>query len=122
MRTDTTRRQFLAVVPAVLAAPTLLGAAVGCATKQTDAAKGPAVIKPEPTGPRIAIIGCAGRGGENLGDLLGAGASVVALCDVEAGARESGSKRVASAAVYTDLRQLCATAASSSSMASLFRP
>ncbi len=106
MRTDTTRRQFLAVVPAVLAAPTLLGAAVGCATKQTDAAKSPAVIKPEPAGPRIAIIGCAGRGGDNLGDLLGAGASVVALCDVEAGARESGSKRVASAAVYTDLRQL----------------
>ena len=110
MRTSPSRREFLSLVPAVLAAPTLLGAAVGCASKpqsaQTDASKPPAAIKPEPTGPRIAIIGCNGRGAENLKDLLGAGANVVAICDVDAGARESGSKTVPSAAIYTDLREV----------------
>jgi len=96
------RREFLSLVPAVLAAPTL----IGCATGKPGAQKAPAVVAGAQPGPRVAIIGCAGRGADNLGDLLGAGASVVALCDVDASAREAGSKRVASAAVYTDLRAL----------------
>jgi len=101
MRTDPRRREFLSLVPAVLAAPTL----VGCASRQKpDPA--PAAVAGERPAPRIALIGCNGRGADNLGDLLAAGASVVALCDVDSGAREAGSKRVASAAVYTDLREL----------------
>jgi predicted dehydrogenase len=101
MRTKPTRREFLSLVPAVLAAPTLLGCASKRATEHAPAAR-----KSEPRAPRIAVIGCGGRGWDNLNDLLGAGASVVALCDVDANARENGSKKVASAAVYTDLREL----------------
>ncbi len=102
MRLDPTRRDFLSLVPALLAAPTLLG----CASTAERKPQAAAVLKPDAPLARVAIIGCAGRGADNLGDLLGAGAAVVALCDVDANARESGSKRVASAAVYTDLRQL----------------
>jgi len=107
MQHTPSRRAFLSLVPAVLAAPTLIGCASG-GSKGAQAAAGeaPALVKGARPGPRVAVIGCAGRGADNLGDLLGSGASVVALCDVDANAREAGSKRVASAAVYTDLRQL----------------
>ena len=103
------RRAFLASASAVLAAPTILGCQ-GPAKRADEAPAGAAPATPtrgkRDAAPRVAIIGCAGRGTENLGDLLGAGASVVALCDVSAAAREAGSKRVPSAAVYTDLREL----------------
>ncbi len=89
MRFQPTRREFLSLVPAVLAAPTL----IGCASRQS-AHKAPTTATPQPAGPRIAVIGCGGRGWDNLNDLLGAGASVVALCDVDANARENGSKKV----------------------------
>lgn len=102
MRTDPRRREFLSLIPAVLAAPSL----VGCASTARQSDPAPAVLPGKSPAPRVALIGCAGRGADNLGDLLGAGASVVALCDVDAAARESASKRVASAAVYTDFRQL----------------
>ena len=101
MRMDPRRREFLSLVPAVLAAPTLVSCATGPKSAPADAP-----VAPGAAAPRIALIGCAGRGADNLGDLLAAGASVVAICDVDAAAREAGSKRVASAAVYTDLRQL----------------
>jgi hypothetical protein len=102
MPTDPRRRDFLALLPAVLAAPTL----VGCASRPRSDAAAPALAPGKTAAPRIALIGCSGRGAENLGDLLGAGASVVALCDVDANAREAASRRVASAAVYTDFREL----------------
>jgi predicted dehydrogenase len=102
MITDPRRREFLSLIPAVLAAPSL----VGCASTARQSDPAPAVLPGKSPAPRVALIGCAGRGADNLGDLLGAGASVVALCDVDAAARESASKRVASAAVYTDFRQL----------------
>ncbi len=102
MPTDPRRRDFLALLPAVLAAPTL----VGCASRPRGDETAPTVAPGKTAAPRIALIGCSGRGAENLGDLLGAGASIVALCDVDANAREAASRRVASAAVYTDFREL----------------
>ncbi len=101
MHEHPTRREFLSLVPAVLAAPTL----IGCAT-QSKAPAAPVIASTPAAAPRIALIGCSGRGADNLGELLNAGASVVAICDVDAGAREAGSKRVGSAAIYTDLREL----------------
>jgi predicted dehydrogenase len=96
------RRTFLSAVPAVLAAPTLLG----CAAKATAKSNAAAPASPAASGPRIALIGCGGRGADNLGDLLGAGANIVALCDVSAPTLESAAKRAPGAATYADLRQV----------------
>jgi len=96
------RRAFLATVPAVLAAPTLLGAAARAAT----ATAAPTILRASEPPVRIALIGCAGRGADNLGDLLGAGAEIVALCDVDSRAREAAAKRCPKAAVFRDLREL----------------
>ncbi|MFZ9916096.1 MAG: Gfo/Idh/MocA family protein, partial [Phycisphaerales bacterium] len=96
------RRAFLATVPAVLAAPTLLGAAARAAS----AAAAPTILRGSEPPVRIALIGCSGRGADNLGDLLGAGAEIVALCDVDSRAREAGAKRCPKAAVFRDLREL----------------
>jgi predicted dehydrogenase len=92
-----TRRQFLSTVPAVLAAPSLLRSARGTHAFGFD-----------PTGPRVAVIGCGGRGADNLGDLLGAGAQVVALCDVDSGSLEAGLQRAPGAKGFRDLRELFA--------------
>ena len=94
------RRSFLASVSAAIAAPALAGRAA----PRDD---GPA--------PRIALIGCGGRGAENLGELLGAGAAVVALCDVDRSALAAATARIASAGGpspatrgFADLRELLA--------------
>lgn len=99
MDTDRSRRGFLALVPAVLATP----AFIGCSGRPRDAGA-PAVVKTTPPAPRIAVIGCGGRGWDNLNDLLGAGADVVALCDVDATALEKAVQRVPTAAAYRDYR------------------
>jgi predicted dehydrogenase len=104
------RRTFLAraaaLVPAVAAAPTLLS----CAAAERSA---PGRFAAQPHAPRIAVIGCGGRGAENLGDLLAAGASVVALCDVDGGAIDAACATIAArgaASPWTcrDLRELFA--------------
>ena len=95
------------LVPAVLAAPTL----ISCASAPKRAAGAPDA--PART-PRIAISGCGGRGADNLGDLLGAGAEMVALCDVSHAALDAGVARVAQSSpgaaprAFTDLRELFA--------------
>ncbi len=108
MPTPLGRREFLSLVPAVLAAPTLLG----CAHRgQTPAAAlettPPAAKFPKGT-PRIAIIGCGGRGADNLSDLIGAGANVVAVCDVTTSVRDAALARPLNARSFTDMRELFA--------------
>ncbi|MFN9077688.1 MAG: Gfo/Idh/MocA family protein [bacterium] len=105
------RRTFLTrasmIVPAVLASPSLLS----CASAPAHAARKPGASARKP---RIAIIGCGGRGAENLGDLLGAGAEMAALCDVSRSSLDAGVARVAQASpgaaprTFTDLRELFA--------------
>ena len=105
------RRSFLTrasmLVPAVLAAPTLISCA---AAPKRAAAESPTPARR----PRIALIGCGGRGAENLGDLLGAGAEIVALCDVSRPTLDAAVARVAQASPgsaprpFTDLRELFA--------------
>lgn len=105
------RRSFLArasmLVPAVLAAPTLLS----CTTAPKGANADAAELTRKP---RIAVIGCGGRGADNLGDLLGAGADIVALCDVSRPTLDAAVARVAEASpgasprTFADLRELFA--------------
>ncbi len=105
------RRDFLsllpALVPAVLAAPTLLG----CATRRTATATPPtdaAQSALAPDAPRIAIIGVGGRGADNLSDLLSSGAHVVAVCDVVDAPRNAALARCPGARAFTDLREVFA--------------
>ncbi|MFM7051503.1 MAG: Gfo/Idh/MocA family protein [Planctomycetota bacterium] len=95
------RRAFLASIPAVLAVPALLRP-----LHASSPLAAPTILAPDPKPVRIALIGCSGRGSDNLGDLLGAGAEIAALCDVDSRARESGSKRCPQAAVFRDMREL----------------
>ena len=81
------RREFLASVPAVLSLPAFLRE--GATLAPNTAASVVHKSRLSHAAPRIAIIGCGGRGADNLGDLLGAGANVVALCDVFAPARDA---------------------------------
>ncbi len=100
------RREFLASVPAVLSLPALLRnepmRARDAATSVTPKSRR------ADASPRIAIIGCGGRGAENLSDLIAAGANVVALCDVFSPARDAALARPMSAATFTDMRELFA--------------
>ncbi len=104
------RRTFLGLVPAVLAAPSILGCS---GTPRASEEKRPLVAVDG--APRVALIGCGGRGADNLGDLLGAGATVVALCDVDQNMLDAGVARVAAARpndpaprAFRDLRELFA--------------
>ena len=111
MSTPFGRREFLALVPAVLAAPTVLGCANRSQSSATPIATTPpmtpVVVFPKDT-PRIAIIGCGGRGADNLTDLIGAGANVVAICDVTTSMREAALARPLAARSFTDMRELFA--------------
>lgn len=113
------RRAFLGLVPAVLAAPSLLGCADrtkagGTARSDTQAGTLPALdsLQTAEQAPRIAIVGCGGRGADNLGELLAAGANVVALCDVDQGALERAKMRdpqkPLDARMFRDLREVFA--------------
>ena len=100
------RREFLASVPAVLSLPAFLRE--GATLAPNTAASVVHKSRLSHAAPRIAIIGCGGRGADNLGDLLGAGANVVALCDVFAPARDAALARPMSAATFSDMRELFA--------------
>lgn len=107
------RRTFLAktalLAPVALATPLILSCASSARAARSAPARAPKVQ------PRIALIGCGGRGAENLGDLIEAGARIVALCDVSRDAREAALARVsrerpddAPPAMFVDLRELFA--------------
>jgi predicted dehydrogenase len=105
------RRAFLGIVPAVLAAPSILG----CAGTPRRATGQAAAAERATDAPRIAVIGCGGRGADNLGELLGAGASIAALCDVDQNPLDAALRRVAEARplepaprAFRDLRELLA--------------
>jgi predicted dehydrogenase len=52
----------------------------------------------------IAVIGCGGRGGENLGEVRGE--NIVALCDVNERNLEAAAKKFPQARKYIDFRKL----------------
>jgi len=52
----------------------------------------------------IAVIGCGGRGGSNLGEV--SSQNIVALCDVDSGALADAAKNHPNAKVYADFRQM----------------
>ena len=105
------RRSFLArasmLVPAVLAGPSL----ISCAAAPKRAEGGPVAAARRP---RVALIGCGGRGADNLGDLLDAGAEIAALCDVSRPELDAALARVAQSPAggtpraFADLRELFA--------------
>lgn len=114
-RTMLDRRAFLGLVPAVLAAPTLLGCTDRVKTHGAGSNDAHATTRHKDDAsqaPRIAIIGCGGRGADNLGDLIAAGANVVALCDVDQGAldraKQRDPKNPLDARTFRDLRELFA--------------
>ncbi len=82
------RRQFLRTIIAASAAPAFLRAQG--ANNKLD----------------VAIIGCGGRGGANLGAIAGAGENIVALCDVNGGNLAAAAKRFPGAKTFTDYRKL----------------
>ncbi|MSR41450.1 MAG: Gfo/Idh/MocA family oxidoreductase [Phycisphaerales bacterium] len=90
------RRAFLAAMPlAVAALPAFSTRSFAVQETPLPARKA-----------RIALIGCAGRGGDNLGDLLGSGAEIVALCDVSKGALAAAAARGVQAPTFSDFRAL----------------
>lgn len=97
------RRTFLGLVPAVLAAPSLLG----CATRPKSVTL-PTTANARAAAPRIALVGCGGRGADNLTDLLNAGADVVAVCDVDARAIDAALARPLETRRFTDFREVFA--------------
>lgn len=89
------RREFLALSTALVAS--------GCLAKPARRRK------PADAPVRIAQIGVGGRGAENLNGLLGAGAQLAAVCDVDSGSLAAALKRpLPGARGFTDLRELMA--------------
>lgn len=84
----TNRRQFLHTILAASAAPAFLRAQ-GLNNKLN-----------------VAIIGCGGRGGAQLGAIAGAGENIVALCDVNSRSLASAGKQHPGAKTFTDYRKL----------------
>jgi hypothetical protein len=54
----------------------------------------------------IAVIGCGGRGGANLGEVAGAGENIVALCDINEQSLHAAAARFPKAQTFVDMRQL----------------
>src|SRR5438093_197309 len=54
----------------------------------------------------VGVIGVAGQGGYDLGEVAAAGAAIVALCDVDEKRAGAARERFAQAKFYTDFRQL----------------
>ena len=52
----------------------------------------------------VAVVGCGGRGGSNLEQMLGE--SVIALCDVNQNAVDYASGKVQGAKTFTDYRKM----------------
>ena len=113
------RRAFMGfsmgLVPALLAAPTLLGCNDNARMRAEAQAESLRIERDRARAnraPRIAVIGCGGRGADNLGDLIAAGANVVALCDVDQGALDRAIARDPAkpldAQTFRDLRELFA--------------
>ncbi|MEY2795733.1 MAG: hypothetical protein RIR10_1449, partial [Planctomycetota bacterium] len=115
------RRAFMrlsaGLVPAILAAPTLLGCNDNARVRAEAQAESLRLERERDRArasraPRIAVIGCGGRGADNLGDLIGAGANVVALCDVDQGALDRALARdpekPLDARTFRDVRELFA--------------
>src|SRR5690606_13077453 len=59
----------------------------------------------------IAVIGCGGRGGHNLGQM--AGENIVALCDINEQTLAKAGEKFPSAQKFTDFRELFDKAAHS---------
>ena len=70
----------------------------------------PAIVRSASPNSRLALafIGCGGRGGANLNELVGKGEhdNVVALCDVNLRNLEQAASRFPSARKYRDFRKL----------------
>jgi predicted dehydrogenase len=68
----------------------------------------PAAEKKPPPSERlhVGVIGVAGQGGYDLGEVAGAGAAIVALCDVDEKRAGSARERYPDAQFYTDFRRL----------------
>src|SRR5262245_27995818 len=95
MRQQLSRRRFLqvsTVAGASLLAPRLLGAQEN---KQSPNER-----------LHVGIIGVAGQGAFNLGGAAGAGAAIVALCDVDENRAGKAREQYPQAKFYTDFRQL----------------
>jgi predicted dehydrogenase len=77
------------------------GAAAGAA-----ALTFPAILRSQNPGNKlnIAIIGCGGRGGSNMGEMLGE--NIVALCDVSSRALESAAAKAPQAKQFRDYRKM----------------
>lgn len=95
MKPHLTRRKFLR--QAALA-PSALSVAAVVATKGMAAPKSPNQSL------NIAVVGVAGRGGENLRGV--AGENIVALCDVDANRLEAASQRFPKAETFRDFRKM----------------
>jgi predicted dehydrogenase len=89
--TQLSRRHFLSTILAASAAPAFLRA-------QSPNNK-----------LNVAIIGCGGRGGANLGEIAAAGENIVALCDVNERNLEAAAKKFPQAKTFTDFRKLYET-------------
>ena len=112
------RRAFLGLVPAILAAPSMLGCSNHAqlrAEQEAESARAERRRERAARAPRIAVIGCGGRGADNLGDLLAAGAQIVALCDVDENALNNAKARVIESRAKNKLSDAASATASAES-------
>ncbi len=96
------RRSFLALMPTAVAAWGVLANRGLCAQDEAN----PAPVALVPPKARIAVIGCAGRGADNLADLLASGAEIVAICDVSKAALAAVAAKGIGAIAFSDFREL----------------
>jgi predicted dehydrogenase len=96
-RANLSRRNFLKLSVAVAGAATLRGPAILNAAPKSDKI-------------RLALIGCGGQGKSDMGNMLGYGADLYALCDVDEKmietARKHAGKAGPGAKAYGDYRKL----------------
>src|ERR1044072_8089591 len=112
MSDDLSRRNFLrntAATTAALAAARL-ALAVPSSTQSTIKPEAVPVPRPASTSPNaplhVGVIGVAGKGQSNLQGVAEAGATIVALCDVDADRLRKASEAFPRAKTYTDFRKM----------------
>lgn len=117
-KSDMTRRGFLMSSAAALASAGLAKAADAPAPATTAATTGPTTrerrrerrlnttTRSKYSQIRLGVIAVDGRGWNNLEAMVGAGATVVALCDIDSKKLERPQSQLPDARVYSDFREM----------------
>jgi len=100
-RIQLSRREWIRGVAATAAGVTLIPSRLICGENANPVRAFKANEKVN-----VACVGVGGKGGGNLHELVGLGANIVGLCDVDSGTLAKAAKKHASARTWADFREM----------------